>query len=76
MLMSGHVDQRRLLRPAAFVWTGLCELFELQLLSTFVAFGGLSLAELDTERPKVRTAHDQSQHLQDSILKRHLADDH
>lgn len=44
----------RLLRPATFVWTGVCELFELQLLSTFVAFGGVSLADLDSEKPKVR----------------------
>ena len=44
----------RALRPAQFVYTGVCELFELYLVHVFAAFSDLSLAAiLDPTSPQV-----------------------
>ena len=39
----------RILRPAPFVYAGLCELFELYMLHTFHTFSEVSLTDLAAE---------------------------
>jgi hypothetical protein len=44
----------RSLRPAPFVYRGMCELFEMFLVHVFVAFSDVSLADLlDSEAAEV-----------------------
>ena len=52
--MLVHLNPRRLLQPAPFVYEGLCQLFELFLLHVFADFAGVRLADLISDRALVR----------------------
>ncbi|KAK9817254.1 hypothetical protein WJX72_011915 [[Myrmecia] bisecta] len=68
--MRDYGELMRILRPAPFVYAGLCELFELYMLHTFHTFSEVSLADLANEQaPQATSSEAVSTRLRNTLLR-------
>ncbi|BDA42201.1 probable Syndetin [Coccomyxa sp. Obi] len=68
--MQVYGELLRSLRPAPFVYRGLCELFEMYLVHVFVAFSDLSLADmLEADSPEAQQAEAVSPRLRATLVR-------